>query len=89
MTISSPRNAYTVYTGIVPGSATIFVLDESEGVGRLDLTLLEGVMIVVEVTDAGYKVCCLGDDDGMWVCSLQIEISRSHHILRYAMDQPR
>ncbi|KAL1936254.1 hypothetical protein VTP01DRAFT_388 [Rhizomucor pusillus] len=42
--------------GIVPGSATIFVLDESEGVGRLDLTLLEGVMIVVEVTDAGYKV---------------------------------
>lgn len=59
--------AYTVYTGIVPGSATIFVLDESEGVGRLDLTLLEGVMIVVEVTDAGYKVCCLRDDDGMWV----------------------
>lgn len=45
--------------GIVPGSATIFVLDESEGVGRLDLTLLEGVMIIVEVTDEGYKVCHL------------------------------
>ena len=43
--------------GIVPGSATIFVLDEIEALGRLDLTLLEGVMIVVEVNSQGYKVC--------------------------------
>ncbi|KAI7886908.1 hypothetical protein K492DRAFT_155391 [Lichtheimia hyalospora FSU 10163] len=42
--------------GIVPGSATVFVHDELEGIGRLDLTLLEGVMIVIEVGDQGYKV---------------------------------
>lgn len=42
--------------GIVPGSATVFVLDEAQGLGRLDLTLLEGVMIVVEVNSQGYKV---------------------------------
>ncbi|KAI7848407.1 hypothetical protein BDC45DRAFT_523405 [Circinella umbellata] len=42
--------------GIVPGSATIFVLDEIEALGRLDLTLLEGVMIVVEVNNQGYKI---------------------------------
>ncbi|KAI9259220.1 hypothetical protein EDC94DRAFT_660674 [Helicostylum pulchrum] len=42
--------------GIVPGSATVFVKDEQNGMGRLDLTLLEGVMIVLEVTDQGYKV---------------------------------
>ncbi|KAI8991435.1 hypothetical protein BDF20DRAFT_909217 [Mycotypha africana] len=42
--------------GIVPGSATVFVKDEANGIGRLDLTLLEGVMIVLEVTDQGYKV---------------------------------
>jgi hypothetical protein len=42
--------------GIVPGSATVFVKDEINGIGRLDLTLLEGVMIVLEVTDRGYRV---------------------------------
>jgi hypothetical protein len=42
--------------GIVPGSATVFVRDEANGIGRLDLTLLEGVMIIVEVTDQGYRV---------------------------------
>ncbi|KAG2200830.1 uncharacterized protein EV154DRAFT_186400 [Mucor mucedo] len=42
--------------GIVPGSATVFVKDEVNCIGRLDLTLLEGVMIVLEVTDQGYKV---------------------------------
>lgn len=40
----------------MPGSATVFVHDELEGIGRLDLTLLEGVMIVIEVGDQGYKV---------------------------------
>lgn len=34
----------------------MFVHDELEGIGRLDLTLLEGVMIVIEVGDQGYKV---------------------------------
>ncbi|KAI9263667.1 hypothetical protein BY458DRAFT_556946 [Sporodiniella umbellata] len=42
--------------GIVPGSATVFVRDETNGIGRLDLTLLEGVMIIVEVTDQGYRI---------------------------------
>lgn len=42
--------------GIVPGSATVFVKDEENCIGRLDLTLLEGIMIVIEVTDQGYKV---------------------------------
>ena len=42
--------------GIVPGSATVFVRDEVNNIGRLDLTLLEGVMIVIEVTDQGYRV---------------------------------
>ncbi|KAG2194908.1 uncharacterized protein EV154DRAFT_520062 [Mucor mucedo] len=42
--------------GIVPGSATVFVRDEINNIGRLDLTLLEGVMIVVEVSIEGYKV---------------------------------
>ncbi|KAI9318789.1 hypothetical protein BX666DRAFT_1843501, partial [Dichotomocladium elegans] len=42
--------------GIVPGSATIFMIDEKEGIGRLDLTLLEGVMVVIEVGDQGFKV---------------------------------
>ncbi|KAG2230275.1 hypothetical protein BDF21DRAFT_447118 [Thamnidium elegans] len=42
--------------GIVPGSATVFVKDEVNNMGRLDLTLLEGVMIVVEVSEKGYKV---------------------------------
>lgn len=46
--------------GIVPGSATVFVRDELNNIGRLDLTLLEGVMIVVEVSEEGYKVNCVG-----------------------------
>lgn len=42
--------------GIVPGSATVFVRDEIENIGRLDLTLLENVLVVIEVTDDGFKV---------------------------------
>jgi hypothetical protein len=42
--------------GIVPGSAAVFVKDEVMGIGRLDLTLLEGVMVVIEVSNQGYKV---------------------------------
>ncbi|KAI9470571.1 MAG: hypothetical protein EXX96DRAFT_450220, partial [Benjaminiella poitrasii] len=42
--------------GIVPGSATIFVKDELNDIVKLDLTLLENVMIVVEVSEEGYKI---------------------------------
>lgn len=50
--------------GIVPGSAAVFVKDEVLGIGRLDLTLLEGVMVVIEVSDQGYKVILV------WTASL-------------------
>lgn len=53
--------------GIVPGSAAIFVKDEENYLGRLDLTILEGILVIIEVTDQGYKVhfltlalCCWG-----------------------------
>ncbi|KAI9309133.1 hypothetical protein BJ944DRAFT_245989 [Cunninghamella echinulata] len=42
--------------GIVPGSAAVFVKDEILGIGRLDLTLLEGVIVVIEVSNQGYKI---------------------------------
>jgi hypothetical protein len=48
--------AHSYDYGIVPGSATVFVKDELNNIGRLDLTLLEGVMVVVEVSEEGYKV---------------------------------
>jgi hypothetical protein len=41
--------------GIVPGSASVFHKDELANVSKLDLTLLEGVMVVVEVSPEGYK----------------------------------
>ncbi|KAI9010815.1 hypothetical protein CLU79DRAFT_687821, partial [Phycomyces nitens] len=43
--------------GIVPGSLTVFVKDENLGMARVDLTLLEGVMIIIEIYDQGYKIC--------------------------------
>lgn len=42
--------------GIVPGSAAIFVKDEENYLGRLDLTILEGILVIIEVDDQGYKV---------------------------------
>ncbi|CAO3590990.1 unnamed protein product [Absidia cylindrospora] len=42
--------------GIVPGSAAVFVKDEVMGIGRLDLTLLESVIVVIEVSRQGYKI---------------------------------
>jgi hypothetical protein len=42
--------------GIVPGSATVFHKDEMHNLGKLDLTLLEGVMVVIQVSDEGYTV---------------------------------
>ncbi|KAI9283777.1 hypothetical protein BC943DRAFT_327033 [Umbelopsis sp. AD052] len=42
--------------GIVPGSAAIFVKDEENFIGRLDLTILEGILVIIEVDDQGYKV---------------------------------
>lgn len=40
--------------GIVPGSCTVFVRDTANNVGRLDLTLLEDVLVVIDLTDQGY-----------------------------------
>ncbi|CDS11292.1 hypothetical protein LRAMOSA03555 [Lichtheimia ramosa] len=42
--------------GIVPGSCTVFVRDTANNVGRLDLTLLEDVLVVIDLTDQGYMV---------------------------------
>ncbi|KAI8996920.1 hypothetical protein BDB01DRAFT_751572 [Pilobolus umbonatus] len=61
--------------GIVPGSATIFVRDELHGIGRLDLTLLEGVMIVLEVTDRGYKVTSCSP-----LCNIEPAVSTAHTV---------
>ncbi|KAI8639217.1 hypothetical protein BD408DRAFT_446156 [Parasitella parasitica] len=61
--------------GIVPGSATVFVKDEVNGIGRLDLTLLEGVMIVLEVTDEGYKVTSCSP-----LCNVDPALSTAHTV---------
>ncbi|CAO3606990.1 unnamed protein product [Mucor fragilis] len=61
--------------GIVPGSATVFVKDEVNGIGRLDLTLLEGVMIVLEVTDQGYKVTSCSP-----LCNVDPALSTAHTV---------
>ncbi|KAI9258923.1 hypothetical protein BDA99DRAFT_427142, partial [Phascolomyces articulosus] len=43
--------------GIVPGSATVFIRDKIQNLGRFDLTLLEGVLVVIDVTPSqGYMV---------------------------------
>ncbi|KAI8088781.1 uncharacterized protein BX664DRAFT_331362 [Halteromyces radiatus] len=42
--------------GIVPGSVTVFVRDKVKQCGQLDLTLLEGIMIVVDVSEEGFMV---------------------------------
>jgi hypothetical protein len=50
------RLKYSYDFGIVPGSATVFYKDEMHNLGKLDLTLLEGVMVVIQVSDEGYTV---------------------------------
>lgn len=42
--------------GIVPGSATVFVKDELNNLARMDLTLLENIIVVIEISEQGYKV---------------------------------
>ncbi|KAI8344153.1 hypothetical protein BC941DRAFT_407903 [Chlamydoabsidia padenii] len=42
--------------GIVPGSVTVFVRDTIENMGRLELTLLEGIMVIIDVSEHGYMV---------------------------------
>lgn len=71
--------------GIVPGSATVFVRDELNGIGRLDLTLLEGVMIVLEVTDQGYKVTNLKPENPTHFLSHSHCIIRLPHVHPFAM----
>ena len=46
--------------GIVPGSATVFVRDELNGFGKLDLILLEHIMLVINVSEHHYIVSKLG-----------------------------
>lgn len=47
---------YNYDYGIVPGSATIFVRDEVQKTVKMDLTLLENIMVIIEITNEGYKV---------------------------------
>ncbi|CEG84676.1 hypothetical protein RMATCC62417_18444 [Rhizopus microsporus] len=42
--------------GIVPGSATVFVKDELNNLARMDLTLLENIIVVIEISEQGYKI---------------------------------
>ncbi|KAI7872400.1 hypothetical protein BDF14DRAFT_1717201 [Spinellus fusiger] len=42
--------------GIVPGSVTLYTKDKTTSSIKLDLTLLENIVIVVEVSDRGYKI---------------------------------
>ncbi|KAG1442655.1 hypothetical protein G6F56_010975 [Rhizopus delemar] len=46
---------YAYDYGIVPGSATIFVRDKIHNVARMDLTLLEDIMVVIEISSEGYR----------------------------------
>ncbi|KAL0083649.1 hypothetical protein J3Q64DRAFT_1748524 [Phycomyces blakesleeanus] len=63
--------------GIVPKSAAVFMRDETNGIGRLDLTLLEDVMIVIEVSNQGYKVTSVlpaSDDIACKKAAKQVEL---------------
>ncbi|ORE18671.1 hypothetical protein BCV71DRAFT_158707, partial [Rhizopus microsporus] len=42
--------------GIVPGSATVFVKDELNNLARMDLTILENIIVVIEISEQGYKI---------------------------------
>ncbi|CAO3679673.1 unnamed protein product [Rhizopus stolonifer] len=68
--------------GIVPGSATVFVRDEVNGIGRLDLTLLEGVMIIIEVTDQGYRVTSCSP-----LCNVDPALSTANKVQSH-LEQP-
>ncbi|SAL98268.1 hypothetical protein [Absidia glauca] len=42
--------------GIVPGSVTVFARDSIAVVGKLELTLLEGIMVIIEISGEGSMV---------------------------------
>ncbi|KAG0163711.1 hypothetical protein DFQ28_011348 [Apophysomyces sp. BC1034] len=61
--------------GIVPGSATVFVKDTIAGIGRLDLTLLEGVIVVIELSDGGYKVVSCSP-----LCNIELALTTAQEV---------
>lgn len=42
--------------GIAPGSTRVTSIDETRGTGQVELELLEGAVVVVEVSDRGFQV---------------------------------
>lgn len=42
--------------GIVPNSVTVFVRDKVENVGRFELTLLEGILLIIDAFEDGFRV---------------------------------
>ncbi|KAG0740351.1 hypothetical protein G6F23_008338 [Rhizopus arrhizus] len=64
---------YNYDYGIVPGSATIFVRDEVQKTVKMDLTLLENIMVIIEITNEGYKVLsCSPLSNTVQMSSLQL-----------------
>jgi hypothetical protein len=50
--------------GIVPGSVTVFARDSIAVVGKLELTLLEGIMVIIEISGEGSMV--IGNERKKW-----------------------
>ncbi|RUS19234.1 hypothetical protein BC937DRAFT_87790 [Endogone sp. FLAS-F59071] len=42
--------------GIAPGSTRVCSIDETRGTGQVELELLEGAVVVVEVSDRGFQI---------------------------------
>ncbi|KAI8338726.1 hypothetical protein BC941DRAFT_351442 [Chlamydoabsidia padenii] len=66
--------------GIVPGSAAVFVKEEVLGIGRLDMTLLENVIVVIDVSNEGYKIASsspLSDDPTTLAALEHVQACRS------------
>ncbi|ORZ25061.1 hypothetical protein BCR42DRAFT_399302 [Absidia repens] len=42
--------------GIVPGSVTVYIRDRVQNTGRMELTILEGIMLIIDAFDEGFMV---------------------------------
>ncbi|KAI7857703.1 hypothetical protein BDC45DRAFT_435450 [Circinella umbellata] len=63
--------------GIVPGSATVFIRDKIRNMGRFDLTLLEGVLVVIDVSPSqGFMVTSCS---ALSSAGLSVSTSRTVH----------
>lgn len=51
--------------GIVPDSVTVFARDSIAIVGKLELTLLEGIMVIIEISGEGSMVNGIGRKGGL------------------------